>query len=120
MNPNFTRLGDMAVARSGDKGNHANIGIVARTTEAFYFLRQELTAERVAEFFEATGVTRVERFELPRIGAFNFVLHNALAGGASLSLRLDTQGKLLGTAIEELQLPSLHSPDNSKPENSDQ
>jgi hypothetical protein len=64
-----------------------------------------LTAERVHEFFDALGVSRVERFELPRIGALNFVLYDALAGGASQSLRIDTQGKLLGTAILELELP---------------
>jgi hypothetical protein len=98
-------LGQIAHARSGDKGNHANIGVVAYTPAGFDYLRRELTAQRVAEYFRALGRTRVERFELPRIGALNFVLYNALAGGASLSLRLDTQGKLLGTAILELELP---------------
>jgi hypothetical protein len=102
-------LGQIAHARSGDKGNHANIGVVAYTAVGFEYLKRELTIERVAEYFHALGATRVERFELPRIGALNFVLYNALAGGASLSLRLDTQGKLLGTAILELELPR---PDN--------
>jgi hypothetical protein len=64
-----------------------------------------LTAERVHHYFRALGVTRVERFELPNIGALNYVLYNALAGGASQSLRIDTQGKLLGTAILDLDLP---------------
>ena len=98
-------LSDLAHARSGDKGNHANIGVVAHDSVAFERLRRQLTAERVSEFFRGLGVQRVERFELPRIGALNFVLYNALAGGASQSLRIDTQGKLLGTAILELELP---------------
>jgi hypothetical protein len=99
-------LGQIAHARSGDKGNHVNIGVLAYTTAGFEFLRRELTAERVAEHFHLLGASRVERFELPRIEALNFVLYNALAGGASLSLRIDTQGKLLGTAILELELPA--------------
>ena len=100
------QLGQIAHARSGDKGNHANIGVVAYTTAGFDFLRRELTAERVAAYFHGLGATRVERFELPRIGALNFLLYNALAGGASQSLRIDTQGKLLGTAVGELELPA--------------
>jgi hypothetical protein len=99
-------LGQIAHARSGDKGNHANIGVVAYAPAGFEYLRRELTTERVANYFHGLGATRVERFELPRIGALNFVLYNALAGGASLSLRLDSQGKLLGTAILELELPA--------------
>ncbi len=99
------KLSGLVHARSGDKGNHANIGVVANDPHAFDVLRRHLTAERVAEFFRGLGVQRVERFELPRIGALNFVLYNALAGGASQSLRIDTQGKLLGTAILELELP---------------
>lgn len=102
-------LGQIAHARSGDKGNHANIGVVAYTEAGFEWLRKELTAERVAQFFHGLGATRVERFELPRVQALNFLLYNALAGGASLSLRIDTQGKLLGTAILDLPLPA---PDN--------
>lgn len=98
------RLGDLAHARSGDKGNHANIGIVANGPAEYALLAAKLTADRVAAFFAPLGVTRVERFELPKIGALNFLLHNALAGGASQSLRIDTQGKLLGTAILELEL----------------
>lgn len=105
MNSTTQRLGDVALARSGDKGNHANIGVVARDLADYPWLARELTSARVAEYFFALGATRVERFELPRIGALNFVLYNVLAGGASQSLRLDTQGKLLGTALEDLQLP---------------
>jgi hypothetical protein len=99
------KLSDLAHTRSGDKGNHANIGVVANDAAAFDHLHRHLTAERVGAYFRGLGVSRVERFELPRIGALNFVLYNALAGGASRSLRIDTQGKLLGTAILELELP---------------
>ncbi len=100
----MTKLRALASARSGDKGNHANIGVVAQTAAVYEFLRGALTAERVAEFFKDLGATRVQRFELPRVGALNFVLYNALAGGASQSLRIDTQGKLLGEAILDLEL----------------
>jgi hypothetical protein len=100
------RLGDVAHARSGDKGNHANIGVVANRLEDYPLLTERLTAEVVQRFFAALGASRVERFELPKIGALNFVLYDALAGGASRSLRTDTQGKLLGTAILELELPN--------------
>ena len=99
-----TKLRELAFARSGDKGNHANIGVVAKSREAYETLAQQLTPERVADYFRGLGVTKVERFELPNIDAFNFLLYDALAGGASRSLRIDTQGKLLGTALMELEL----------------
>ena len=98
-------LGRIAHARSGDKGNHANIGVLAYTELGYQFLAAELTAERVERFFASLGPSRVERFELPRIWALNFLLYDCLAGGASQSLRIDSQGKLLGTAILELELP---------------
>ena len=107
--PGQILLGQIAHARSGDKGNHANIGVIAYTPAGYAWLVRELTAERVAKFFAGLGASRVERFELPRLGALNFLLYDALAGGASLSLRIDTQGKLLSTAIAELPLPP---PDN--------
>jgi hypothetical protein len=107
--PGQIPLGQIAHARSGDKGNHANIGVIAYTPAGYAWLVRELTAERVAKFFAGLGASRVERFELPRLGALNFLLYDALAGGASLSLRIDTQGKLLSTAIAELPLPR---PDN--------
>lgn len=102
---NSVRLGDVAHARSGDKGNHANIGVVANGAAEYGLLVSRMTGERVAEFFSPLGPTRVDRFELPKIAALNFVLYDVLAGGASRSLRVDTQGKLLGTAILELELP---------------
>ena len=98
------KLSELAHARSGDKGNHANIGVIARDRANYPRLAAVLTVERVAEYFAGLGVTRVERFELPRIGGLNFLLYDALGGGASQALRIDTQGKLLGTAIMELEL----------------
>jgi len=107
--PTTIQLHQIATARSGDKGNHANIAVVAFTEAGYEYLAQEMTAGRVGEFFSCLDPSQVERFELPKVWAFNFFLHNALAGGASQSLRIDTQGKLLGTAILELSLPA---PDN--------
>lgn len=98
------RVRDLATARSGDKGNHANIGVVARDAAAYGVLLSRLTAVRVHDYFKQLGVTRVQRFELPNVEALNFVLYDALAGGASRSLRIDTQGKLLATALLELTL----------------
>lgn len=99
-----TRLGDIAHARSGDKGNHANIGVIARSPDDFARLQSALTVDIVHDFF-GKQASRVERFELPGIRGFNFLLHDILAGGASQSLRIDTQGKTLGPALLELQLP---------------
>lgn len=104
--PPTVALHTLASARSGDKGNHANIAVVANDAAAYAMLERELTAERVAAFFADLGTTRVERFLLPNVQALNFVLYDALDGGASRSLRLDTQGKLLGTAILDLELPT--------------
>jgi hypothetical protein len=105
-------LGEIAHARSGDKGNHANVGVMAYTWAGFDYLRDVLTTERVAQYFQSLGATEVERFELPRLSALNFLLYNALGGGASQSLRIDTQGKLLGTSILDLELPRPDSIDN--------
>lgn len=100
----FVRLGDLAHARSGDKGDGSNIGIVARNAEAFQWLRDRLTPEVVADYLRGLGVGRVRRFELPNLLAVNFVVDHALGGGASRSLRLDSQGKALGSALLELKL----------------
>jgi hypothetical protein len=83
----------LAVGRSGDKGNAANIGIIARRPDYLPWLRQTLTAEAVQTFFAHAGVSKVERFEVPGIHALNFVLHDALGGGGVASLRIDPQGK---------------------------
>ncbi|MGB7159497.1 MAG: hypothetical protein WBD40_15625 [Tepidisphaeraceae bacterium] len=98
------RLGDIAYARSGDKGGGANVGVIARTPAVFEHLRRNLTAEAVEAFFRPLGVGRVVRYELPNLGALNFVLPGILDGGGSVSLRIDAQGKALGQALLEMNL----------------
>ena len=98
------RLGDIAYARSGDKGSSANVGVIARTPQGFAVLRSYLSAARVEKFFKPLGVPKVIRYELPNLGALNFLLPGVLAGGASRSLRTDAQGKTLGQAILEMKL----------------
>lgn len=97
------KLHDIAHGRSGDKGNKANIGIVAHEQEDYDFLREELTEGYVADvfdaFLESPGPASVDRYELPEIGALNFVLHDALDGGASESLRTDRQGKTFAAML---------------------
>ncbi len=101
------QLGTIAYARSGDKGDHANIGVAARSPEAYAFLREVLTANRVRAFYQDLIQGSVARYELPNLLAFNFVLHNALGGGGTLSLRVDHQGKTLaqGLLMMELEVP---------------
>jgi hypothetical protein len=98
------RLGEIAYARSGDKGSSANVGVIARTPEGFAVLRSYLSAARVEKFFKPLGVGKVIRYELPNLGALNFLLLGILAGGASRSLRTDAQGKTLGQALLEMKL----------------
>ncbi len=98
------QLGEIAHARSGDKGNNANVGVIAFTQVGYDFLGQVLTETRVADFFLPLRPRSVERFALPGIRAYNFVLFDILAGGASRSLRIDSQGKTLGLAILEMEL----------------
>jgi hypothetical protein len=96
-------LSTIAHGRSGDKGNHANVAIIAYTDAGFAWLRQYLTVEVVAKYFASLGPSRVERYEAANLRAVNFVLYDVLAGGASRSLRVDTQGKTLALAL--LQMP---------------
>ena len=99
------RLGDLAHARSGDKGDRSNIGVVARDARSYAWLSGRLTAEAVADFLRPLGAGPVVRHELPNLNAFNFVIERALAGGASRSLRIDTQGKSLATILLEMPIP---------------
>ncbi|MCI0703900.1 MAG: hypothetical protein L0241_22815 [Planctomycetia bacterium] len=92
-------LSQIAHGRSGDKGNHANIAIIAYTDAGFAWLKQHLTAEVVAAYFAPLGASRVERLEAPNVRGLNFMLYDVLAGGASRSLRTDTQGKTLALAL---------------------
>jgi hypothetical protein len=103
----MVRLGDLAHARSGDKGNSANIGVIANDEASFEWLRTHLTDTVVAAYLRPFQIGKVRRYEVPHLRAFNFVIETALAGGASQSLRLDTQGKALGVALLELCLPAL-------------
>src|SRR5262245_1390723 len=99
----MAQLGSLAHGRSGDKGNHANIAVIAYPPAGFAWMREHLTAERVAAYFAPLQPSKVERFEAANLLAFNFLLRDVLAGGASRSLRSDTQGKTLALAL--LQMP---------------
>ena len=93
------RLLDVAHARSGDKGDTANVGVIALRPEWYALLQRELTRDRVAAHFEGVIDGGVERFELPNLNALNFLLHGALDGGGTLSLKTDAQGKVYSTAL---------------------
>jgi hypothetical protein len=97
-------LARVAHCRSGDKGDVANIGVVAREECYYSILVREVTAERVKAFFGDRVLGRVDRFELPNVGALNFVMHEALGGGGTVSLRVDAQGKTLGAALLRLEI----------------
>ncbi len=112
------RLIDLAHARSGDKGDTANVGVIARRPRYYPVLEKYLTAERVAQHFQGIAVGGVERFELPNLHALNFLLHEALGGGGTKSLKLDAQGKTLSSAMlkMELEIPDrfdLHKDDQN-------
>jgi hypothetical protein len=96
----------LAHARSGDKGNRANIAVVCHDPASFPWLVLHLTESVVASYFHMLHPASVKRFTLPRLAAFNFVLDAALAGGASQSLRWDSQGKALAAALLELAIPA--------------
>ena len=97
-------LREIAFARSGDKGNSANVAVFGRSSGAYAWLREHLTAAKVEEYFRPLGVTRVVRYDVPNLEALNFVLANVLGGGGSRSLRIDAQGKTLGMALLEMQI----------------
>lgn len=87
------KLIEIAHGRSGDKGDGSNVGIIARHPDVYPFLKKVLTEERVKEHMKHICKGKVERYELPNIGALNFVLHESLGGGGTVSLKLDAQGK---------------------------
>ena len=93
------RLLDIAHARSGDKGDTANVGIIALRPQWYDVLDQFVTRERVADHFRDMIEGDVERYELPNLNALNFLLHGALDGGGTLSLKTDAQGKVFSTAL---------------------
>ena len=94
----------LAHARSGDKGDTANVGLIALRAAYYPLLVREVTPERVAEHFRGVITGRVERFELPNLHALNFLLHGALGGGGTLSLKTDAQGKVFSTALLRMQI----------------
>jgi hypothetical protein len=96
------RLLEIAHARSGDKGDTANIGLIANRPEWYPVLDRYVTRDRVAAHFRELIRGPVERYELPNLGALNFLLHGALDGGGTLSLKTDAQGKVFSTALLRL------------------
>lgn len=100
----WVRLGEIAHARSGDKGSGSNIGVIAFTATGFEFLRAHLRASDVADYFLKMSPGTVVRYELPNLGALNFVLPEILDGGGSLTLRVDAQGKALGQVLLEMMI----------------
>jgi len=98
------KLSQIAHTRSGDKGDTANIGVIAWREEDYAILKRELTAQRVKAYFGALVQGEVERFELPNLGALNFLLHRSLGGGGTVTLRLDAQGKTYGAALLNMEI----------------
>jgi hypothetical protein len=94
----------LAHARSGDKGDTANVGLIALRDELYPLLEREVTAPRVKEHFRGLVKGEVERFELPNLGALNFLLHESLGGGGTLSLMTDAQGKTFSTALLRMEI----------------
>ncbi len=94
----------IAIARSGDKGDTANIGLIALRPEIYPVLEREVTATRVKEHFEGICFGEVERFELPNLRSLNFLLHQSLGGGGTVSLMLDAQGKTFATALLRMEI----------------
>ena len=94
----------LAHSRSGDKGDTANIGLIALRPEYYPILVREVTANRVKQHFKGICLGEVERFELPNLGALNFLLHQSLGGGGTVSLRTDPQGKTLSVALLRMEI----------------
>jgi len=98
------KLIELAHGRSGDKGDTSNIGLVARKPEYYPILVREVTAERVREHFAGVCLGLVERYELPNLGALNFLLHKSLDGGGTFALKADPQGKTYSTALLRMEI----------------
>ena len=100
------QLLQLAHARSGDKGNTANVGLIARKPDYYPLLVKQVTASRVARHFRGMIEGPVARFELPNLYALNFLLHGALGGGGTISLKTDAQGKVFSTALLRMEIPA--------------
>ena len=98
------QLTRLAHARSGDKGDTANVGLIALREEYYALLVREVTAARVKQHFRGICKGDIERFELPNLGALNFLLHESLGGGGTLSLMTDAQGKTFSTALLRMEI----------------
>ncbi|MBK9333981.1 MAG: hypothetical protein IPM96_16635 [Ignavibacteria bacterium] len=98
------KLRDICHGRSGDKGDAANIGLIAYNKEDYELIKREVTAEKVKLFFEGICKGEVIRYELPNINALNFLLNNTLGGGGTVSLMLDAQGKTLASALLKMEI----------------
>jgi len=98
------KLIDIAHGRSGDKGNNSNVGIIARHPDVYPFLKENLTADSVKKYMKHICKGKVERYELPNLGALNFVLHKSLGGGGTISLKLDAQGKTHASMLLRMEI----------------
>lgn len=98
------KLIKIAHGRSGDKGDASNVGIIARHPDIYPFLKEKLTTEVVKEHMKHICKGKVERYELPNIGALNFILHNSLGGGGTVSLKLDAQGKTHASTLLRMDI----------------
>ena len=103
------RLIDLCLARSGDKGDTCNVGVIARSPEIYHFIAEYLTAERVKEYFGDMCKGEVERFEVHNLLALNFLLHGSLGGGGTLSLLLDAQGKTYAQYLLHMEVDAWES-----------
>ncbi len=98
------QLKEICHGRSGDKGDAANVGLIAFKAEDYEFIRDNVTAEAVKKYFAGICEGEVERYELPNINALNFILHNTLGGGGTVSLKNDAQGKTLASALLMMEI----------------
>ncbi|KAA3615039.1 MAG: hypothetical protein D8M58_11345 [Calditrichaeota bacterium] len=98
------QLVKLAHARSGDKGDTANVGVIALKPEYYDIIKTQVSAEKVKAHFGTNVKGKVERFEMPNLGALNFLLHNALGGGGTLTLKHDAQGKVVSANILRMEI----------------
>lgn len=100
----IVKLREIAHSRAGDKGDIVNISVIAYDMKYYNLIKDQVTIERVKEHFKDIVLGEVQRYELPNIGALNFVMHKALAGGVTKSLRIDQHGKTLSSAMLEIEI----------------
>jgi len=98
------KLIDIAHGRSGDKGDGSNVGVIARHPDIYPFLKENLTTEKVKEHMKHICKGKVERYELPNLGALNFALNKSLGGGGTVSLKLDAQGKTHASMLLRMEM----------------